>query len=110
MTTVTNKVQLIGRLGKDPELRTTTGGKKVASFTMATSEDYKNAKGEWVTDTQWHQIVAWNALADLAETKLKKGIEVMLEGKIQTRDYIGKDGLKRYITEITARDIHVVEK
>lgn len=105
MSTLRNSVQLIGRLGKDPEIRTFDSGKKQASFSIATSETYKNQKGEKVEDTQWHNIVIWGKLADVAQSYLKKGNEVALQGKLVHREYETSGGEKRYITEINVNDL-----
>lgn len=96
-----NKAILIGNLGKDPEIRRLESGATVASFSLATSESYKNREGERVTKTEWHNIVLWRGLAEIAEKYLKKGNSVYIEGKIQTRSY-GDEGNKKYITEIVA--------
>lgn len=104
MKSMRNSVQLIGRLGKDPEVKT-FGDKKKAAFSIATSDAYKNAKGEKVEDTQWHNVVIWGKLADVAEKYLKKGQEVAVEGKLVHRDYETEKGEKRYITEITVNDL-----
>lgn len=95
-----NKVILVGNLGKDPEVRTLENGAKVANFTLATSETYKNREGQKVTTTEWHNIVLWRGLADIADRFLKKGNQVYIEGKIKTRSWDDKDGVKRYTTEI----------
>ena len=100
MYALKNKVQLIGNLGVAPEVKTVSGGKKMARFSMATNETYRNAKGEKVTETQWHNIVAWGKVAELAEKYLDKGSEVVIEGKLITRNYTDKDGVKKYITEV----------
>ncbi len=105
MNSLRNRVQLIGNLGKDPEVKTFDNGKKVARFSMATSETYKNATGEKVTETQWHNIVAWNGTAGIVEKYLKKGNEVAIEGKLTYRNWEDKDGKKHYITEIIANEI-----
>jgi single-strand DNA-binding protein len=105
MKSVRNSVQLIGRLGKDPEVKSFGSGKKMASFSIATSDSYKNAKGEKVEDTQWHNIVIWGKLADVAGQYLKKGAEVALEGKLVHRMYETDKGEKRYITEINVNDL-----
>ncbi len=104
MSTLKNSVQLIGRLGKDPEIRTFDSGKK-ASFTIATNETYKNQKGEKVEDTQWHNLVIWGKLADVAGQFLKKGSEVAIQGKLIYRSYETAGGEKRYITEINVSDL-----
>lgn len=104
MKSLRNSVHLIGRLGKDPEVKTFDSNKKKASFTIATTDTYKNQKGEKVEDTQWHNIVVWGALAGIVEKYLKKGQEVMVEGKLVHRNYeVG--GEKRYITEINVNDL-----
>ena len=95
-----NKVILVGNLGKDPEVRTLENGAKVANFTLATSESYKNREGQRVTQTEWHNIVLWRGLAEIAEKFLSKGNQVYVEGKIRTRAWDDKDGNKRYTTEI----------
>lgn|SRR5690554_6918170 len=95
-----NKVILIGNLGKDPEVRHLDNGRAVANFSLATSEVYNNKNGERVTNTEWHNIVMWTPLAELAEKYLKKGNQVYLEGKLQTRSYDDKDGNRKYITEV----------
>lgn len=96
-----NKVLLIGHLGQDPELRYTTNNTPVASFSVATNESYKGSDGAQVDKTEWHNIIVWRKLAELAQQYLKKGSKIYLEGKITTRSY-EKDGQKKYITEIIA--------
>lgn len=95
-----NKVILVGNLGKDPEVRSIEGGTKVASFSLATKEVYKGKDGAKVEQTEWHNIVVWRGLAELAEKYLRKGSQIYLEGKIKTRSWDDKDGNKRYTTEI----------
>lgn len=109
MTTLNNKVQLIGNLGKDPEIKEIDGGKKVARFSMATTESYKNEAGEKITETSWHNIVAWNGLATIAERFLTKGKEVAVEGRISYRNWEDKDGNKKYFTEIILSQIHLLK-
>jgi single-strand DNA-binding protein len=104
MKSLRNSVQLIGNLGKDPEVKTFDKSKK-ASFTIATTDSYKNAKGEKIEDTQWHNIVIWGQLAGVAEKYLKKGMEVCVEGKLVHRNYETDKGEKRYITEINVNDL-----
>ncbi len=104
MKTLRNSVQLIGRLGKDPEVKT-FGDKKKASFSIATTDSYKNAKGEKVEDTQWHNLVIWGSLAGVAEKYLKKGQEIAIEGKLVHRMYETNAGEKKYITEINVNDL-----
>ena len=94
-----NKVILVGNVGKDPEVRYLEGGAAVARFTMATSEVYKNRSGEKVTQTEWHNIVLWRSLAELAEKFIKKGSQLYIEGRIRSRSY-EKDGVQRRVTEI----------
>jgi single-strand DNA-binding protein len=96
-----NKVILIGRLGKDPEIKQ-VGEAKVANFSLATSEKYTDKSGQKVEQTEWHNIVMWRGLAELAEKYLTKGSQIYVEGKIKTRSWDDKDGNKRYITEIAA--------
>jgi single-strand DNA-binding protein len=99
-----NKVMLIGRLGKDPEIRYTAENTPVANFTLATSETYTK-NGEKVEQTEWHNIVVWRSLAEIAQKYLHKGKQVFVEGKIRTRSYDDKDGNKRYMTEIIADNL-----
>jgi single-strand DNA-binding protein len=103
MKSMRNSVQLIGRLGKDPEVKSFSKSKK-ATFSIATTDNYKNQKGEKVEDTQWHNIVIWGKLAEVAEKYLKKGNEVALEGRLVHRVYEA-EGEKRYMTEISVNDI-----
>lgn len=105
MYAIKNKVQLIGNLGGKPEIRNIDSGKKLANFSIATNESYRNAKGEKVTETQWHRIVAWGKVAEIAEKYLDKGSEVVVEGKLVTRNYNDKDGIKRYITEVQISEL-----
>ena len=108
MKSLRNSVQLIGRLGKDPELRTFEKGSKLATFSIATTDSYKNQKGEKVEDTQWHNIVIWGKLADIAGKYLKKGSEVVVEGKLVHRSYETAAGEKKYMTEINVNDLVMV--
>ena len=105
MYALRNKVQLIGHLGGKPEVKNTENGKKLARFSMATNEVYRNASGQKVTDTQWHQVVVWGKLAEIAEKYLEKGKEIALEGKLVNRGYTDKEGTKRYITEVQASEL-----
>jgi single-strand DNA-binding protein len=105
MYAMKNKVQLIGNLGQAPEVKTTETGKKLAQFSVATNESYQNAQGEKVTETQWHQVVAWGKLAEIVEKYLVKGKEVAIEGKLVNRNYIDKQGVKHYVTEVVASDL-----
>ncbi|NLC71713.1 MAG: single-stranded DNA-binding protein [Desulfuromonadaceae bacterium] len=103
-----NKVILIGNLGKDPDLRYTTSGTAVANFTVATSERFKDRNGDQQERTEWHNIVAWRGLAEVCGKYLKKGKQVYIEGKIQSRSYDDRDGNKRYITEIVADQMQML--
>jgi single-strand DNA-binding protein len=100
-----NKVILVGNLGKDPEIRAIDGGRKVATFSLATTESYKDKKGERVDKTEWHNIVFWGPIADVIEKYLKKGSQIYLEGKITNRSYEDKEGVKKYITEIVGQNM-----
>jgi single-strand DNA-binding protein len=105
-----NKVMLIGNLGKDPELRYTTSGVAVATFTLATNESWKDADGNLQERTEWHNIVAWKKLAEIVGEWLKKGKKVYIEGRIQTRSYDDKNtGAKKYITEIVAENLIMLD-
>ncbi len=110
MYALKNKVQLIGNLGNAPEVRNTESGKKLVRFSVATNEQYKNAKGERVTETQWHNLIAWGKVADIAEKYLAKGTEVAIEGKLVNRNYMDKEGNKKYITEIQVNELLMLGK
>jgi single-strand DNA-binding protein len=110
MSTLRNKVQLIGHVGNAPEIVNLESGKKLAKFSIATNESYKNSKGEKITDTQWHNIVAWGKTADLIENYVPKGKEVGIEGKLTSRSYDDKDGVKRYVTEIICSELLLIGK
>lgn len=103
-----NKAILIGNVGKDPEVRYLEGGMSVANFSLATTEVYKNKNGEKVSQTEWHNIVAWRNLAELAEKYISKGRQIYVEGRITTRTWDDKDGNKRYTTEIVANAIRLL--
>jgi single-strand DNA-binding protein len=105
MYALKNKVQLIGNLGNAPEVKTLESGKKMARFSVATNEIYRNAKGEKVTETQWHNLVAWGKVAEIVEKYLTKGKEVAIEGKLINRSYNDKEGNKKYITEIQVNEL-----
>jgi single-strand DNA-binding protein len=105
MNTLKNRVQLIGHLGQDPESKTLDSGKKFVKFSLATDESYKDADGKKVEATTWHNIVAWNGLADVAGKYLKKGHQVAIEGKIVYRTYEDKNKVTKYFTEIVANDL-----
>ncbi len=104
-----NKVILLGNLGKDPEIRTLESGAVVAKFPLATSETYRNKNNEKVEQTEWHNIVMWRGLAEIAEKYLRKGSKVFIEGKIRTRTYEDKDKNKRYVTEIEADNMLMLD-
>jgi single-strand DNA-binding protein len=110
MYALKNKVQLIGNLGANPEVKNTESGKKLARFSIATSESYRNAKGDRVSETQWHNVVAWGKVADIVEKYLSKGSEVALEGKLIYRNYNDKEGNKKYITEIQVNELLLLTK
>ncbi|MFO7827682.1 MAG: single-stranded DNA-binding protein [Bacteroidales bacterium] len=103
-----NKVILVGNVGKDPEIRHLDSGVAVANFPLATSETYKNKENQKVTNTEWHNIVLWRGLAEVAEKYVKKGNPLYIEGKIRTRSYDDKDGNKRYMTEIVADNMQML--
>ena len=105
-----NKVILIGNLGKDPEVRYLDSGVAVANFSLATTENYKNKEGERVSQTEWHNIVLWRGLAEVAEKWLKKGSSVYVEGKIRNRKWEDKEGNTRYTTEILGDNITMLGK
>lgn len=109
MTTLKNHVQLIGRLGAEPQVRNFESGKKMASFSMAVNEIYRNAQGEKVEDTHWHQVVAWGAKADIVEKYLRKGAEVAVQGKLVNRSYESK-GEKKHITEVNMSEMFMLGK
>ncbi len=100
-----NKVILVGNLGKDPELRYTGSGTAVCNFTLATNESYKDANGETVEKTEWHNLVVWSRLAEICNEYLKKGSQAYFEGSLQTRSYDDKDGNTKYITEIKVKEM-----
>lgn len=105
MSTLRNKVQLIGNLGNDPEIIALESGKKLAKFSLATNESYKDVNGEKQTKTDWHNIVAWGKTAEIIEKYVTKGKEVAVEGKLTTRNYETKEGEKRYITEVVCNEL-----
>jgi single-strand DNA-binding protein len=105
-----NKVILVGNVGKDPVIRYFDKGVAKATFPVATSESYTNQQGETITTTEWHNIVFWRALAEVAEKSVKKGSQVYIVGKIKTRSYVDKDGINKYITEILGDTLMVLDK
>ena len=110
MNALRNRVQLIGNLGSNPEIKKFESGKVVARINIATTEKYKDDSGKWVTDTQWHHVSAWGTLANTVEKYLKKGSEVAIEGKLVYRNYENKEGKKQYITEIVANEVLMLGK
>ncbi len=110
MNAMRNKVQLIGHVGQDPEVKDLEGGKKVANLTLATNDYYTNDKGEKVENTEWHKVAAWGKIAEIIEKYVVKGKEIVVEGKLTHRSYEDKDGTKRYVTEVVANDILLLGK
>lgn len=110
MNKLRNKVQLIGYLGKDPEITNFESGKVSARFSIATNDSYKNAQGEKITDTQWHNVLAWGKTAQVIEKYITKGKEVAIEGKLTSRSWEDKDGIKRYITEVICSELLMLGK
>jgi single-strand DNA-binding protein len=110
MSTLRNKVSLVGHTGKAPEIKEFNNGNKVARITLATNESYKNKQGEKVDNTQWHTVVAFNRLAEIIEKYVSKGQEVMIEGKLVNKSFETKGGEKRYVTEIEATDVLLLGK
>lgn len=109
MNALRNHVQLIGRLGNEPEVKTFESGKKMASFSIATNDVYYNNQGEKVEDTQWHNIVVWGKKVDIVENYLQKGSEIALQGKLINRSY-EKEGQRRYITEVVLQELLMMGK
>lgn len=105
MASGVNKVILIGRLGKDPEVRYTSAGGAVGNFTLATSESWTDKTGQKQEKTEWHRIVAWGKLAEICGQYLSKGKQTYVEGKLQTREWVDKEGQKKYTTEVVAMNI-----
>ena len=105
MNSLRNRVYLIGNLGQDPETKNLENGKKLARFTLATSEEFKNSDGQKVKETTWHNIVAWNGTADLAVKYLRKGRQVAVEGRLAYRSYEDKNGVTKYITEVVINEL-----
>ena len=108
MNGLKNKVQLIGNLGMDPEIKILEGDKKLAKMSIATNNSYKNAQGELVKETQWHNLIAWGKTAEIFERHIKKGREIAVEGKLINRNFIDKEGLKRYVTEIQVNEVLIL--
>jgi single-strand DNA-binding protein len=110
MNALRNRVQLIGNVGQEPEIKNLEGGKKLAKITLATNESYYNDKKEKVTDTQWHTVTAWGKTAELIENFVTKGKEIAIEGKLSYRTWEDKNGEKRYSTEIIANELLLLGK
>ncbi len=108
MSSLRNQVQLIGNLGKDPEVKDLDSGKKVANFTLATNETYRSKNGEKKVETQWHNIVAWDKTAEIIEKYVTKGREIILRGKLTTESYETRDGDKRYVTKVVCDEVVLV--
>ena len=105
MSTLRNHVQLIGNVGQEPQITNLESGKKVARFSLATNEFYKNEQGEKVQNTEWHTIVAWGKTAEIIEKYAGKGKEIGISGKLKSRSYEDNEGVKRYVTEVEANEI-----
>ncbi|GAA4272765.1 single-stranded DNA-binding protein [Aquimarina gracilis] len=110
MNTIKNKVQLIGNLGQEPEIVNLESGKKLAKFSIATNDHYYNKQGDKVTDTQWHNIIAWGKTAEIIEKYVNKGQEIAIEGKLTSRSYEDSEGKKRYITEVVCNELLMLGK
>ncbi|MBK0369751.1 single-stranded DNA-binding protein [Flavobacterium agrisoli] len=105
MNTLRNRVQLIGHLGQEPEIKTFDGGRKLATFSLATNETHTNEKGEKTTQTEWHNLVAWGKIAEIIEKFVPKGKEIAIEGKLTHRSFEDKSGTKRYVTEVVVNEL-----
>lgn len=105
MNAMKNRVQLIGNVGNDPEIKVFEGDRKMATITLATNDHYKNEKGERVEQTEWHRVTAWGKTAEIVEKYVTKGKEIAVEGKLTHRSYDDKNGEKRYITEVVVSEI-----
>lgn len=110
MSTVRNSVQLIGHLGADPEIKMLESGLQIAKMRLATSDSKKNANGEWQEETQWHNVIAWEAVAERAEKYLHKGSFVLVQGKLTNRNYTDAQGVKKYFTEVRATTFMLLDK
>jgi single-strand DNA-binding protein len=110
MYALKNKVQLLGNIGMNPEVRALDGGKKMARFSLATNETYRNQKGEKIEETQWHNLVAWGKVAEIIEKYTQKGTEILVEGKLTSRSYEDKSGQKRYVTEVVVSEVLLLGK
>lgn len=110
MNALKNKVQLIGHVGQDPEIKNLDGGKKLANITIATNEVYYKENGDKVENTEWHRVSAWGKTAEIIEKYVIKGKEIAIEGKLTHRSYDDKEGIKRYITEVVANEVLLIGK
>ncbi len=110
MSNLRNSVRLTGFLGADPEIKSIGEKKKLAKVSIATNDSYKNDKGDKVEETQWHNLIMWDRLANLAENYLHKGSEVSVEGKLSSRSYTDKEGVKRYVTEVLVSEVLLLGK
>ncbi|WP_074407582.1 MULTISPECIES: single-stranded DNA-binding protein [Aquimarina] len=110
MNTLKNKVQLIGNLGQEPEIVNLESGKKLVKFSIATNDQYYNKQGDKITDTQWHNIIAWGKIADIVDKYVNKGQEVAIQGKLTSRSYEDNEGQKRYITEVVCNELLMLGK
>jgi single-strand DNA-binding protein len=110
MNTLKNKVQLIGNLGQEPEIVNMESGKKLVKFSIATNDYYYNKEGDKITDTQWHNIIAWGKIADIVDKYVNKGQEVAIQGKLTSRSYEDNKGQKRYITEVICNELLMLGK
>ncbi|MBT3417102.1 MAG: single-stranded DNA-binding protein [Bacteroidetes bacterium] len=110
MNTLRNRVQLIGNLGANPEIRDLSSGKKVARFSLATTDSYRDKEGNQVKETQWHNIIAWNKSAEFAEKYLEKGKRIAIDGKLTTRNWEDTEGKKHYVTEVILNEVMMLDK
>jgi single-strand DNA-binding protein len=110
MNAMKNRVQLIGHVGNDPEIKTLDGGRKVANLNIATNDSYKNDKGEKVEKTEWHPLVAWGKTAEIIEQFVTKGKQIAIDGKLTHRSYDDKNGEKRFVTEVVVSEVHFFGK
>jgi len=110
MNNLRNNVQLIGRLGQTPEIKSFENGSKVANFSIAVNNGYRDNSGNWIENTQWFKIVAWGKNADAVTEKMSKGSEVLITGRLDNHDYTAKDGTKRYVTDVVMNSYVVLAK
>jgi len=110
MNSFKNNVQLIGHVGQEPEIITTESGKKLAKLSLATNDSFTNNQGEKITNTDWHNIIAWNGIANIIEQYVAKGKEIGIQGKLTTRSWEDKEGVKRYTTEVVCNEILLLSK